>query len=191
MVLVHLNLSVIRYTVGEGAINLLNVKVDSIDFQHLAIIDESGQYVEYDLTKELAVNESNLLQEMLHQPAKYIYWSSMLEKIKYFQESTELELELVEAKLDKVAREQLEKPTKDSVEAYIKRTEDYQNARKKCSYYEYLSGRIQRIVKAFEQRKDMLQSYGKQLADQKSFGQGAGTRFEVTPDMNNAPFNQG
>lgn len=191
MVLVHLNLSVIRYTVGEGAINLLNVKVDSIDFQHLAIIDESGQYVEYDLTKELAVNESNLLQEMLHQPAKYIYWSSMLEKIKYFQEATELELELVEAKLDKVAREQLEKPTKDSVEAYIKRTEDYQNARKKCSYYEYLSGRIQRIVKAFEQRKDMLQSYGKQLADQKSFGQGAGTRFEVTPDMNNAPFNQG
>jgi hypothetical protein len=164
----------------------LDIKVDSLDFHVMRIIDETGEFVEYNMQQELAVNEGNLLQEMLQQPSKYIYWSSILEKIKLFQESKELELELLVARLDKDARRALEaegtKPTKDNVEAYIKRQPEYESARKQCQYYDYISGRIQRIVKAFEQRKDMLQSYGKQVADQKIYGKGAGGTFEKTPD---------
>lgn len=166
----------------------LDIKVDSLDFQLLRIIDETGQYVEYDLKRELSINERNLQKEMLEQPSKYIYWSSILEKIKYFQESTELKLELLMAKLDKEARAELSKdggkPTKDSVESYIKRQPEYEAARSNCQYYDYIAGRIARIVKSFEQRKDMLQSYGKQLADQKTFGHGAGSKLEdsVNPD---------
>jgi hypothetical protein len=169
---------------------LESIKVDSLDFQFLRLIDEAGQFVEYDMKKELAISEANLAKEMLEQPSKYIYWSSILEKIKMFQESTELQLELLMARLDKQARTSLEsegaKPTKDSVESYIKRQPEYEKARKDCQYYDYIAGRITRIVKAFEQRKDMLQSYGKQIADQKNFGQGAGSRFE--DNVNPNPF---
>ena len=160
---------------------MLDITVDSLDFHYLRLIDESGQFQEYNLKEELAVNESNLLQEMLQQPSKYIYWASILEKIQFFQESSELELELLEARLDKQARADLEKPTKDSVEAYIKRTDDYRKAREKVMYYDYICKRILRIVKGFEQRKDMLQSYGKQIAEQKGYGSGAGSKIENLP----------
>lgn len=171
---------------------MLDIKVDKIDFQFLRILDENGEFVEFNLEEELKVNEDNLLQEMLHQPSKYIYWSSLLEKIKYFQERVELELELVVANLDKEARAFLEsqgtKPTKDSVEAYIKRTDKYKAARENCLYFEYIAGRVARIVKAFEQRKDMLQSYGKQIAENKEYGRGAGRHIEKLPQQ--PPFGQ-
>jgi hypothetical protein len=169
----------------------VDIKVDSLDFDHLNIIDENGQHVVFNLREELKVNEPNLLQEMLQQPSKYIYWSSLLEKLKYFQEATELELEFETAKLEPEARAELRKdtpkPTKDQVEAYIKRQTSYQDARKKLQHFEYIVGRVARIVKAFEQRKDMLQSYGKQVAEQKLYGAGAGTTIEkVHPN----PFGQ-
>jgi hypothetical protein len=164
----------------------VEIKVDNLDFKIIRIVDENGELLEIDLTRELKVNEDNLLQEMLQQPSKYIYWASILEKIKWFQESQELNLELEVAKLDKRARDFLKehdvKPTKDIVEAYIKQQPEYEQARKNCQYYEYISGRLSRIVKAFEQRKDMLQSYGKQVAEDKAYGRGAGSYIEKTPE---------
>lgn len=165
----------------------LEIKVDNLDFGLLRLIDETGEYVEYDLTQELRVNEDNLLTEMLQQPSKYIYWASILERIKMFQEGVELELELEVARLDPEARTSIkaagEKPTKDMVDAYVKRQDSYIEIRKKVAFYEYISGRMNRIVKAFEQRKDMLQSYGKQVAEHKLYGRGAGSKFEKFPDV--------
>jgi hypothetical protein len=164
----------------------MEIKVDSFDFRVLKVIDVNGDYVEFDLTEELKVNEMNLLQEMLQQPSKYIYWSSLLEKLRYYQESKELELEFETARLDPIARKELttydgtkaKTPTKDQVEAYIKRESSYQKLRQELQHFEFIVGRVARIVKAFEQRKDMLQSYGKQVAEQKQYGLGAGTRIE-------------
>lgn len=173
--------------------NTLDIKIDSFDFEYLRLIDENGTFQEFKLKEELKVNEDNLLQEMLQQPSKYIYWASVLEKLKYYQESTELQLELEVANLDEQARTFITKnggkPTKDVVEAYIKRQPSYQQARNNCQHYEYVVGRIGRIVKAFEQRKDMLQSYGKQVAEQKLFGQGAGSHIEKNI-MPQPPFGQ-
>lgn len=160
----------------------MDIQVGNLDFSTLRLRDETGGVVEYDMPEELKVNESNLMREMLEQPSKYIYWSSILERIKLFEENAELELEILIANLDERARVEIEgrgaKATKDSVEAFVKRQTEYEVARRKIQQYKHISGRMQRIVKAFEQRKDMLQSYGKQIADQKSFGAGAGTRFE-------------
>lgn len=163
----------------------LEIKLDNLDFDYLRLIDENGEYQEYNLREELKINETNLLQEMLQQPSKYIYWSSLLEKLKLYQESAELQLEIKWANLDEQARNYLKsvnvKPTKDSVEAYIKRQPEYEQARKNVQYYEYTSARVARIVKAFEQRKDMLQSYGKQVAEDKLYGRGAGSQIEKNP----------
>lgn len=164
----------------RSEVKVLDIKLDRLDFQILRLIDESGQHITLDLQKELSVNEANLEVEMLQQPSKYVYWSSILEKIRFFQESAELEMELLIAELDKEAREELPKedikPTKDSVDNYIKRTEAYKVQKEKCNHYAYLVKRIQFIVRAFEQRKDMLQSYGKQIAQDRTYGQGAGSK---------------
>lgn len=160
---------------------MIDISVDNLDFQSLRIIDESKQELVFDMRNELKINESILQQEMLEQPSKYIYWSSLLEKLKYYQEMEELNLEVIWAKLDGKAREEIkaksEKPTKDQVESYIKQQEEYLNQKKVCLHYTHIIGRLQRIVKAFEQRKDMLQSYGKQVANDLNYGQGAGSKF--------------
>lgn len=156
----------------------MQIKVDTFDFDNISLVDESGQLQEFNLKKELAVNEYNLMTEMLEQPSKFIYWAAILEKLKYFQESKELQLEQLIAQLDTAARDHYAgtttKATKDVVEAYRKSQPEYAEMMASINYYNYIVGKVARIVKAFEQRKDMLQSYGKQVAEQKMFGQGAG-----------------
>jgi asparagine synthetase B (glutamine-hydrolysing) len=164
----------------------LEILVGDLNFDMITIKDETGSYQEYDLRNELRVNEQNLNQEMLQQPAKYIYWSSILERLRFYQESKELELEQEEARLDSRARKHYldagnPKPTKDMVEAFIKQQDEYAAAQKQVHMYNHLVGRVARIVKAFEQRKDMLQSYGKQLYEQRQYGAGTG-RFDNTND---------
>lgn len=165
--------------------NNVDIQLDKFDFDTLRLIDETGEFVEYNLREELAVNEDNLLREMLQQPSKYIYWSSILEKLKLFQESKELALETTMARLDGEARDHIKqnnnKPTKDMVEAYIKSQPEYERAMNELNYYNYIVGRVNRIVKAYEQRKDMLQSYGKQVIENKVYGHKAGTEVEKNP----------
>lgn len=169
----------------------MDINVGTLDFQVLRLLDENGAYIEYDLKTELQVNEANLLKEMLEQPAKYIYWASVLERLKLFQERKELDLEIAIAQLDQGAREYYrslgEKPTKDMVDSHIKRQPEYLEAKQTLQHFDHVTGRMQRIVKALEQRKDMLQSYGKQIADQRLFGKGAGSQFERTAE---SPFDQ-
>lgn len=160
----------------------MDINIGDFDFGTLRLINEAGQYEEYNLKEELRVNETTLLRDMLEQPAKFIFWASILEKLKYFQESKELESEKIIAQLDTAARENCKKdgtkPTKDLVETYRKSQPEYEAIMKEIHYFNFIVGRVTRIVKAFEQRKDMLQSYGKQVAEQKMYGQGAGTRIE-------------
>jgi len=162
----------------------LEINIGSFDFEWLQLKDEAGQVANYNLRDTLAVNEANLMQEMLEQPAKYIYWSSVLEKLKYFQESAELKAEQELARIDKEAREYYKntdtKATKDVVETYRKTHEDYEGIMSNLQYYTMVVGYVTRIVKAFEQRKDMLQSYGKQISDQKGYGAGT-SRFADGP----------
>jgi hypothetical protein len=156
----------------------LEIKIDAFDFETLRIVDTNGQLEVFNLREELKVNEQNLQKEMLEQPGKYIYWSSLLEKLKYYQESKELEIEQREAELEPTARTELKKeeakPTKDMIASYIKRDGQYQKLQNELLTYNFIIGKIGRIVKAFEQRKDMLQSYGKQVAHDQQYGGGAG-----------------
>lgn len=159
-------------------VDKVDIKIDAFDFDIVRLVDENGQLEVFNLKEELRVNEHNLLKEMLEQPGKYIYWSSVLEKLKYYQESRELALERREAELEPIARTELKKvetkPTKDMIAAYVKRDEQYQNIQDELQAYSLIVGKVTRIVKAFEQRKDMLQSYGKQVLENHLYGKGAG-----------------
>jgi transcriptional regulator of heat shock response len=171
----------------------LEIHVTSLDFSTLRIIDKTGNLHEYDLQEILKITEANLEGQMLEQASTYIYWASLLEELKYYQELAEKTLEKVIADLDPEARKHLTnegtKPTKDTVDAYIKRQDEYDTAKTDLLNYNRIVGRVARVVKAFEQRKDMLQSYGKQVSDQKSYGHGAGSRFMDTSQV--TPFGQG
>ena len=162
----------------------MEINIGSFDFDHLVLKGEDGQTQVFNLKEELKVNEHQLMQDMLEQPAKYIYWSSVLEKLKYFQESAELKAEQALAQIDAEAREYYKntdtKATKDVVETYRKTHESYANIQGNLHYYNMVVGYVTRIVKAFEQRKDMLQSYGKQISDQKGYGAGT-SRFADGP----------
>lgn len=164
----------------------MDIRLESLDVTVLNLIDETGNSLVINLSEELGINEANIDREMLEQPAKYIYWSSILERIKLHQENSDLALELLIAELDKEARldmtapESKIKPTKDSVEAYIKRTENYKVAKEQCIYYDYLARRITFILRALEQRKDMLQSYGRFITTERQYGHGAGRQHERT-----------
>lgn len=160
----------------------MEVNINSFDFEDVRLTDQTGVTVDYNLREELAVNEHNLLQEMLEQPAKFVYWASLLEQLKYYQESKELECERVIAHIDDAARQhytsQGTKPTKDMVETYRRMQPEYDSVMQEYTYLKLVVGKVTRIVKAFEQRKDMLQSFGKQIAEQKIYGAGAGGKLQ-------------
>ncbi|WNO29879.1 hypothetical protein [Bacillus phage SDFMU_Pbc] len=160
----------------------MDVNINSFDFDLIRLIDETGASVDYNLREELAVNEHNLLQEMLEQPAKFVYWASLLEQLKYYQESKELECERVTAQVDDAARQHYNstgtKPTKDMVETYRRLRPEYEQVMLEYMQLKLIVGKVSRIVKAFEQRKDMLQSFGKQLAEHKFYGSGAGGKLQ-------------
>jgi hypothetical protein len=103
----------------------------------------NGQVESFNLKEELKVNEHNLLKEMLEQPGKYIYWASVLEKLKFYHESKELSLERREAELEPIARKELKaeetKPTKDMIAAYIKRDKQYQQIQNELQTYNFIS----------------------------------------------------
>ncbi|AGI12179.1 hypothetical protein BPS10C_182 [Bacillus phage BPS10C] len=159
----------------------MNIPVDFLDFDEITIKDTNGLIESFDLREELKINPINLQEEMLNQPVKYVYWAGLHEKVRYLLERQELKLEQIVSRLDAQARAHMksigEKPTKDSVEAYIKQTTDYDKQRKRVIEFEQILGRTSRIVKAFEQRSNMLQSIGKQLANEGQYGHRAGSVF--------------
>ncbi|ASR78954.1 hypothetical protein HONESTABE_170 [Bacillus phage HonestAbe] len=159
----------------------MNIPVDFLDFDEITIKDTNGLVESFDLREELKINPVNLQEEMLNQPVKYVYWSGLHEKVRYLLERQELKLEQLVAVLDAEARAHIksqgEKPTKDAVEAYVKTRKDYEKQRGRVIEFEQILGRTARIVKAFEQRSNMLQSIGKQLANDSQYGHKAGSVF--------------
>lgn len=137
------------------------LRLDDIEVTKFRIIDPNGEYIDIDINSELSINQFNLDSELQKQPQRYVYYTSILEKLKAYSESSELELEKVHATLYEQAVPALQsggsaRPTKDMIEAWIMRQDNYQNALNNVNYYKSLVRKFTYIVKAFEQRKDML-----------------------------------
>lgn len=147
---------------------MLDLRVDSLDFDNIRIIDENGEVTNYNVNQELQVHEFNVRQAFLEQPAKYAFWSSVLEKLKLYQETYEMQLSTRKAELYDTCRVQLvergiAKPTKDQIEAEILLDEKYQQIANTVIVTNYNVRRMSAFVKAVEQRKDMLIQYGADL----------------------------
>lgn len=141
----------------------MEVNVTNMDFNEVTIKDASGNVHEYDLEEELTINRHDLRKELEEQSSKYMFWTGMLERVRANLEVAERELEFVESELYEPIRVKLRQtmggtsnPTKAQIEAMINQQNSYQEYRKKVEEASYQVKRLAYIVKAFEQRKDML-----------------------------------
>jgi len=140
---------------------MVDIRVNDLDFTKIRIIDANGTFTEYDMQEVLNINEHDLNNEIKLQPSKYVYWSSILEQIRGYLESAELAEEKLKAELYEVARDTLiaggtPKPTKDQIDSWILRQEEYTNAKANTIAYRKFVKQLTFVVKSLEQRHSML-----------------------------------
>lgn len=170
----------------------MEINVADKDFNTITIIDASGREETFDLAEELRIQEGTLQDDLMTQPAKYAYWSSLLTTLQYYEEVAEKKLETISAKLDIQVRLELSqpnsvvKPTKDSVIARVTSNEEYQTAWDEELQYTHLVKRVNHIVRSFEQRSDMLRSVSRQILESqfhstRTFNQPQNTGSQAPP----------
>lgn len=152
----------------------MELELTTLGFDMLTLKTASGETVTYNLKDELMINTHNLLEEFNLQPAKYVYWSSLLETVRAYLEASQLKEEQIRASLYEACRIILvdngtAKPTKDQIEAEILKNDTYIEARELVNTYSYFVKNLQYTVKAFEQRKDMLLQLGAESRRQKDY----------------------
>lgn len=154
----------------------MEINVNDMEFNKVTVRDNSGNTFEYDMQEELMINRHDLRTELEEQSSKYMFWTGMLERVRANLEAAERELEYIVSQLYEPIRERLEtkmgkNPTKAQIDAMINQQEIYQNQKKKVEEVDYQSRRLAYIVKAFEQRKDMLVQISTAERKQKEYEQ--------------------
>lgn len=148
---------------------MLDLSVTSIDFDKIRITDANGETKTYSIQDELKVNKFNVREEFLFQSSKYAYWCSVLEQLKLYEETYELQTDRKKAEIYEPSRkaliaEGIPKPTKDQIEAKVILDDEYYQLCNNVVAIHHQVDQLKSVVKAFEQRKDMLVQYG---ADQR------------------------
>lgn len=146
----------------------MGVKVAfSDDFGTIDVQDEQKNIVSYDPADIVGFNGNNYLEEFQGQATKYIKWSTIYQyqkRVLAFQNS---KLEAIHAEVYNRAMAQLmegaKRPTKDALEATVLLNSDYQKQLEIVQTQDYKVGVLQSLVKALEQRKDMLIQYGAEM----------------------------
>lgn len=148
--------------------------VNDLDMDKITVVDYNGEAQTYSVRDLVYVDENNYQQEFIAQPAKYAYWSSVLQAAKRVQSEQENMLEKKHAELYNEAYNRLKesgiKPTKDLIEAQIEQDDEYYQAKQRVSEAEYSAGRINFLVKTLEQRAQMLISFGADQRKDAKFG---------------------
>jgi len=144
------------------------VYVNDLDMDKITVVDYNGQYQEYSVNDLVYVDETNYQKEFIEPPAKYAFWTIVLQQAKRVQAEQEDQLKQTHDRMYNEAYNALKdqgiKPTKDLIEAQIGQSDEYFQAKQRTNEADYSAGRVAYLVKALEQRANMLQSYG---ADQR------------------------
>lgn len=121
----------------------------------------TGQYIDYDMVKELEVNENTLEQDMITHASKYAYFSSIANKADNYERAAEDALDIALAKADITVRNNfasngVPKPTVGQVNSAISLDQGVIDAKNKLSEAKGYAGTMKYILKAFDARKDLL-----------------------------------
>lgn len=142
----------------------LEIKVDHIDHDTISVVDNQGQVVEYDIMADLRVDDYNANYELREQHVKYRKYSHIFNMITYYLEEAELKLSQIGSKINLEVRTQYlnttkKQPTQDIVNSEIQSRTEYTNQQEIVNRLKYQQNQLKYILKAFEQRKDMLVQY--------------------------------
>lgn len=147
----------------------MELELASVDLLEVSIKLPSGEIKLFNIEEELAISETDLNRDFIQQPGKFAWWASLAESAKEIEEKLEVYQERVEGEADKRARRQLEvdgvKVTEGSVKSMIKTDEELMNASLAYNRAKKNAATLKQIVKAFEQRKEMLISLGAHIRD--------------------------
>lgn len=153
---------------------MLMIKIKSTGGEKIEILDQTGKSVIYDIDQELLVNDNNYQQEYLRQAQKYSFWADKLAIANRQVSGAEQQLDLIHAKLYHKYFLDLSKskarPTKDMVESEIIQDDSYQQALNSLNQCSFVEEKLKFIVKAFEQRKDMLIQFGAEMRKDREIG---------------------
>jgi hypothetical protein len=148
----------------------LDFDIESLAFE-VPVKLRSGKVVTYNIQEELAISEETLTSDFMEQAGKYAWWSTLAEHAKAYRDTMEVAVDKAEAIADTVAREELDcegiKVTEGAVKQRIKLNEEYLEAVANFNQAKKNASILDKIVKAFEHRKDMLMVVGSHLRDQK------------------------
>jgi hypothetical protein len=150
------------------------IQVKTSGDQQVELLDSTGKSTIFNINEELMVNINNYQQEFLDQARKYSFWSDKLTIAHRQVSGASQKVDLLHAELYSKAYLNLAKtkmrPTKDLVEASILQDKEYQKALDDVTQYTFVENQLKFIVKAFEQRKDMLIQYGAEMRKDKDIG---------------------
>ena len=152
------------------------LKIKANNNQKFTIIDRNGVATTHDVQSELfSINEYNYQNAMLDQASKYEQWSSYMTDMHMYAQQKHTQLDVLHSKLynQKFHEAQsagTKKPTKDYVESLVLTTDAYQAKQAEVADADYNLAQLKNIVKALEQRKDMLISFGSEMRAEKKIG---------------------
>lgn len=120
-----------------------------------------------DVTTVVNIDKDNISEEFINQASKYAWYYTLLIHARKRKDEAKLVLEVKEAELDAIIRKEAGKANMKITEVAIQNTlhalPQYKEAVETLIRMKEEEGILEAVVKALEQRKDMLISYGSLL----------------------------
>lgn len=138
-------------------------KLDKSSTATLNFVDASGKDFTINLVQALSISDATIENDMANQPALYVWWASILERAKLRLKQAQDNEEYTRSLLAAEIRKENPKITVAALSDALMLSEDYREAREDIRYWEGEVGILSYVVKAFEQRKDMLVQKSAQL----------------------------
>lgn len=131
----------------------------------------NGKIKVLNVQEELSVSEETLSQDYMEQAGKYAWWAVLAESAKAQRDKKEIDMDKAEAEADKRVRKELEldgvKITESLVKSRIKLDSEYLEAVDAYNKAKKNAAVLDKLVRAFDHRKEMLISLGAQLREEK------------------------
>lgn len=143
---------------------MLDIRVDHIESDTIRVLDSMGNETLYDILDDLRVDDYNANTELKFQHTKYRRYADIFNRVTYYLEEAEVELSAIGSRINLEVRNKYfaatnKQPTQDIVNSEIQSRNEYIEQQKSVNQLKYQKQQLQYVLKAFEQRKDMLVQY--------------------------------
>lgn len=127
-------------------------------------LEVAGKEFKGNLREIVKIVESDLTNEFIRQPSLYAWFATLLEYASAEVETQKMNLSILRANLDAEKRKELgqlsKKPTENMINSAIEVDDKYKDAQVNLIETRRQYGILKGIVRALEQRKDMLIQVG-------------------------------